>query len=115
MACYRHAKTLTAPATRPGDVPGAHPERETEMRVVIRLLHNAPIPGARWCEPIGWTPTNVIEGAEWADGCWWDVDNEVAGLVWVGSPDAYGIIEADLSTVRVARSGECQIIGPVTI
>jgi hypothetical protein len=82
----------------------------------IRLLHTASIPNARWCEPIGWEPKNHIEGAEWQDNAWWDEDNEVASLVWYGEPNAYGVgevIDADLADLRVARSGECRVIGEV--
>ena len=84
----------------------------------IRLLHNASIPGARWCEAIGWEPANQIDGAELADGSWWDENEEVAGLVWFGEVNAYGVnevIEADLGGLRVASCGDCRVIGNVQI
>jgi hypothetical protein len=36
----------------------------TTKTVKIRLLHNASIPNARWCEPVDWEPTNIVEGRE---------------------------------------------------
>lgn len=39
---------------------------EATRTVTVRLLHNASIPTARWCEPVGWEPANVIEGSELA-------------------------------------------------
>ncbi len=87
-------------------------------RLEVRLMHNASIPGARWCEPIGWEPSNVIEGAEMQDGTWWDDDNEVAGLVWFGDVNAYGtqeIIVTDIDDLRVASCGDCRVIGEVAL
>lgn len=84
----------------------------------VRLLHNASIPGARWCEPIGWEPTHEVEGAEFVDGGWWSDDEEEAGLVWFGERDAYGhqeIIEASLDDLRVASCGEVRILGEVKV
>lgn len=90
----------------------------TTKTVTVTLLHNASIPGARWCEPVGWEPANVIDGAEMDDGAWWDGDEQVAGLVWFGERDAYGVrekVEVELDTLRVASCGNCRVIGPVTL
>ena len=84
----------------------------------VRLLHNASIPSARWCEPVGWEPANVIEGSELFDGAWWDADEQTAGLVWFGHPNEYGaneVMEANLDDLRVASCGDCRVIGPVEL
>jgi len=84
----------------------------------IRLMHNSSIPGARWCEPIGWEPSNEIEGAEFADGSWWSDSEEEAGLVWFGDVNAYGseeVIDASLDDLRVASCGDCRVIGTVEV
>lgn len=84
----------------------------------VRLLHNASIPSARWCEPIGWEPANEIAGAELVDGAWWDADEQVAGLVWFGERDAYGheeVIDVTLDDLRVASCGDCRVIGEVEL
>ena len=87
------------------------------VEVVVR--HRSSVPGARWCEPKGWAPTNLIEGAEYvADtGSWWDPSEEAAGiLVWT-APDA---VKGDVATVslddlRVASCGDCRVIGRVEV
>ena len=84
----------------------------------VRLLHDASIPGARWCEPIGWEPTNEIEGSEFVDGSWWDADEQTAGLVWFGDRNAYGVrevVEVGLDDLRVASCGNCRVIGEVEV
>ncbi len=86
--------------------------------LTVRLLHNASIPGARWCEPVGWEPANVVEGSELADGAWWNNDEQAAGLVWFGERDAYGaneVKEANLDDLRVATCGDCRVIGAVEV
>lgn len=86
--------------------------------VKVRLLHNSSIPHARWCEPVGWEPSNDVEGSEFVDGSWWDDDGETAGLVWFGDPDEYGaneVVEASLDDLRVASCGNCKVIGEVEI
>ncbi len=88
------------------------------VTVRVRLMHDASIPGARWCEPIGWEPANVIEGSELDDGAWWDADEQTAGLVWLGDRNAYGaaeVIEANISDLRVASCGDFRVIGEVQI
>jgi hypothetical protein len=90
----------------------------TTTLLTIRLLHNASIPGARWCEPVGWEPANVIEGSELDDGAWWDADEQTAGLVWFGEVDAYGsgdVVEVTADDLRVASCGDCRVIGEVQI
>lgn len=84
----------------------------------VRLLHNASIPNARWCEPIGWTPANEVKGAEFDNGCWWDGDEEAASLVWFGHPNEYGaneVMQANLDDLRVASCGDCRVIGEVVV
>lgn len=84
----------------------------------VRLLHNASIPGARWCEPIGWEPVNEVEGSELVDGAWWDADEQTAGLVWFGHPDSYGaneVAEVSLDDLRVASCGDCRVVGEVEL
>jgi hypothetical protein len=84
--------------------------------LTVRLMHNAAIPNARWCEPIGWTPSNEIDGSELSDGAWWDDDEQTAGLVWFGHPDEFGageVIEANADDIRVASCGDCRVIGEV--
>jgi hypothetical protein len=86
--------------------------------VRVRLLHNASIPSARWCSPIGWEPRNTVEGAEFADGSWWTDDEEAAGLVWFGDRNAYGAeeaIDANIDDIRVASCGDCRVIGTVEL
>lgn len=90
----------------------------TTKTVKVRLLHNAAIPAARWCEPVGWEPANVVEGSEMADGSWWDDNEETAGLVWFGDQNAYGaneVIEANLDSLRVASCGNCRVIEAVRV
>lgn len=90
----------------------------TTKTLTVRLMHNASIPSARWCEPVGWEPANQIEGAEWVDGGWWDDDNQTAGLVWFGHPNEYGareVIEVSPDDLRVASCGNCRVIGPVEL
>ncbi len=84
----------------------------------VTLMHNASIPGARWCEPKGWEPANVIEDADFVDGAWWYDDEQAAGLVWFGNRDAYGAretVEVSLDDLRVASCGDCRVIGAVEI
>lgn len=86
--------------------------------VTVRLLHNASIPNARWCEPVGWEPANVVEGSELVDGAWWDDDEQTAGLVWFGHPSEYGaneVMEANLGDLRVASCGDCRVIEKVKL
>ena len=86
--------------------------------VTVRLLHNASIPNARWCEPVGWEPANVVEGSELVDGAWWDDDEQTAGLVWFGHPNEYvanEVMEANLDDLRVASCGDCRVIGEVKL
>lgn len=90
----------------------------TTTTVTVRLAHNAAIPGARWCQPVGWEPRNEIEGAEFVDGSWWSDSEEEAGLIWCGERDAYGaeeVIEATLDDLRVASCGDCRVIGEVKV
>jgi hypothetical protein len=80
------------------------------VKIQFRHQYNgASFPG-RWCEPIGWIPSNTIPGAEWEDGVYWDEDNEIAGLAWVGNPleyDSQDITHVPLSSLRIVRtSGE---------
>lgn len=84
----------------------------------VRLLHNASIPGARWCEPLDWEPANQIDGSEFVDGGWWDAEEQTAGLVWFGDRNAYGaeeVIDASLDDLRVASCGDCRVIGAVEL
>ncbi len=88
------------------------------VTVTVRLLHNASIPNARWCEPVGWEPANVVGGSEWVDGAWWDDYEQAAGLVWFGHPYEYGaneVVEANLDDLRVASCGDCRVIGAVKL
>lgn len=90
----------------------------SKKHVIVRLLHASSIPNARWCEPVGWEPTNVVDGAVFDDGAWWGDYDQAAGLIWVGKPDEYGnyeIIEASVDDVRVATCGDCRVIGKVTL
>lgn len=90
----------------------------TTGTVTVRLLHNSSIPGARWCDPVGWEPANAIEGAELVDGSWWNDDGEVAGLVWFGDRSECGaseVIEVRLEDLRVASCGNCRVIGEVLL
>lgn len=83
------------------------------MKVKVKLLHDCPIPGARWCEPIGWEPANEIKGAVYEDGAWWDDHEEVASLIWLGEPNQYGAfqgITVPLDDLRVATAGECRVL-----
>ena len=91
-------------------------------KVTVRLCHNSSIPGARWCEPIGWEPANAIEGAEWVDGGWWGDDEQEAGLVCFGHPATYRedtgedeTAEVTLADLRVASCGNCRVIAEVRI
>lgn len=83
--------------------------------VRVRLLHNASIPNARWCEPVGWVPKNVIAGAELVDGAWWDEYEEVAGMVLFGdhSFELYEVAEVNLGVLRVASCGNCRVLAKV--
>jgi len=86
--------------------------------VTVRLLHYASIPNARWCEPVGWEPTNAVKGSELVDGAWWDDDNQTAGLVWFGDLYTYGaneVMQASLDDLRVASCGNCRVIGEVLV
>jgi hypothetical protein len=81
-------------------------------------MHDASIPGARWCVPIGWEPRNVVDGAEYTDGSWWSEAEEEAGLIWFGDRNAYGaqeVIQASPDDLRVASCGDCRVIGEVLI
>jgi len=82
--------------------------------VKIRLLHKSSLPGARWCEPIGWEPVNVIEGSIQEEGAWWDGNNEnTAGLCWFGEPGENGhndVVEVPLAELRVVSCGECRVL-----
>ncbi len=107
---------MANPQWTPAVVRSIDPKVSTETPVRIRLLHNAAIPGARWCEPIGWEPANDVPGAEVYEGGWWDADSQVAGLVWFGEVYAYGsgeVIDADPAALRVASCGDCRVIGAV--
>lgn len=59
-----------------------------EFECEVELLHHSSLHDARWCNPVGWTPKNVIPGASWSETrkCW--VDNvtgkEVAAVVLFG-------------------------------
>lgn len=93
-------------------------ERTVTQTVRVRLLHNSSIPNARWCEPVGWEPSNVVEGSELVDGAWWNDDEQTAGLVWFGHPNEYGaneVMEAKLDDLRVASCGDCHVIGKVKL
>jgi len=86
--------------------------------LAVRLMHNASIPGARWCVPVGWAPTNEIEDAEYVDGSWWGVTEEEAGLVWFGDVNAYGaeeVVEASPDDLRVASCGDCHVLDEVKL
>jgi hypothetical protein len=88
---------------------------KTTKTVTVRLMHDASIPNARWCVPVGWEPQNDIEGADFVDGSWWS-DDEEAGLVWFGDRNAYGVEEVvvvSLDDLRVASCGDCRVIGEV--
>lgn len=84
--------------------------------VSVRLMHYSSIPGARWCEPVGWEPTNEIEGAEHQEkGSWWDDQEEVAGLVCFVSGNEDDEIEVSLDDLRIASCGDCRVIGKVDL
>lgn len=89
-------------------------EERKEKTVKIRLLHRSAIPHARWCEPVGWEPTNRIEG-EWIDGGWWSETDEEAGIVWFGEGQEGDEVEADLDDLRVVSCGDCRVIGEVEL
>ena len=84
-------------------------------KLKIRLNHQSSIPGAIWCEPIGWEPTNEIEGADYFDSGWWDDVENVAGIVAFVDGDQNEVIECDISDLRIASCGDCRIIGEVEI
>jgi hypothetical protein len=90
-----------------------------EGKVKVQLLHCASIPGSRWCNPMGWHPTNKVDGAEYEDFTWWDSsDEEAAGLLWLGDVNAHGANEVamvNLTDLRVASCGDMRILGNVTL
>lgn len=81
------------------------------MKVVLK--HRSSIPGARWCEPVGWEPGNKIEGAEFVDGSWWGADSEEAGLVYFGDGEEGDTVEATFADLRLVSCGDCKVIGEV--
>lgn len=86
------------------------------MKVKVKLLHKCPVPGARWCGPVGWEPANKIKGAAYEDGAWWDGREEVASLIWLGDPNQHGAfheITVPLDDLRVATAGECRVLEKV--
>lgn len=85
--------------------------------VTVLLGHRSSIAGARWCRPVGWTPSNQIDGADWHDdGAWLSEDSEEAGLVVLGHDGSEGeTVTVGLDDLRVASSGDCRVIGPVEI
>jgi len=81
----------------------------------IRLGRRSSIPQARWCVPIGWEPSNVIEGAEFVDGSWWGENEEEAGLVCFTQGDEGQEYCVALGDLRVASCGDCRVIGEVQL
>ena len=99
----------------------------TTKTVTVRITHGSSIPGACWCQPVGWEPANEREGASYIDGSWYDDDGddaapEVAGLVWFGNPEEYEgdedqelVIEVSIDDLRIASCGDCKVIGEVKL
>jgi hypothetical protein len=87
----------------------------TTKTVTVRLLHESSIPGARWCEPIGWKPSNEIEGAEFSDGSYWEETEEVAGFVCFADGCKEDEIEVSLDDLRIASCGDCKVLGKVVL
>lgn len=97
------------------DPAGGQPPASVE--VAVRVCHRSSIAGARWCQPVGWSPRNRIEGADWddGDGVWNDENGEAAGIVVFGHDAEGDTVTVGLDDLRVVSSGDCRVIGEVEI
>lgn len=87
--------------------------RKCGVAVRVRLLHDAPWPHARWCEPVHWAPSDIVAGGRWADGAWWTGDVMMARLVCHGMPWEYAqgdVIWVDLAHLAIASTLSTRII-----
>jgi len=90
---------------------------ESTKRLTIKVRHASCHPGARWCRPVGWSPTNAVEGADWdeATGAWWDAEGEAAAIVVFGCDYADNGTQTTVSRdiLWVVSAGDCRLIGEV--
>lgn len=84
-------------------------------KLTVKLNHKSSIPGARWCTPVGWEPTNEIAGAEFLDGSWWGESQEEAGVICFADGDEGGEIEVEVDELRIAACGDCRVIGALEL
>lgn len=82
-------------------------------RFRIRIGHPSPMVGARWCQPVGWTPENVVAGSEFSEGSWRDHGRETAALVYFTPLEEGQEVDVELDDLRVATCDEWKIIAKV--
>lgn len=88
------------------------------MKVNIRIQHRCSVPQPHWCQPVGWTPANIVEGREYQEGAWWDDHEAIAGLVvYHLPPDVIegDIVEVPLDDLRVVQCGDVRVLEKVKV
>lgn len=83
----------------------------------IRIGHQSPMIGAHWCQPVGWTPKNVIAGSEFKNGSWRDRGRgrETAGIIYFTPLEEGHEVDVAPEDLRIVTCDEWHIIGEVEI
>jgi len=81
----------------------------------IRVGHQSPMIGARWCRPVGWIPANQVADSEFVDGSWRNHLGETAGIIYFTPKDDGEEIDVPSEDLRVATCGEWKIIEEVRV
>jgi hypothetical protein len=87
--------------------------------VKVLIKHKCGLVGARWCDPIDFIPTNVIEGSHYSfhEKVWLPTNNgyPTFGLAVKGDYTLGQEVVVPLHALRVVKAGNCEDVGAVMI